>query len=197
MRSARDCWYRPRVARPAGPLWNALKTLAQTAVMWAVFFWLLPLAVYEFEDWAGFADWRTDAKWLRWVGIATFVAGGLWGLRLGNRMAVLGEGTPLPLDTARELVTVGSYAYVRNPMAMASFIQGFAVAAIVGSPAVAVYVVCGMVLWNYVARPWEERDLARRFGEPYEHYRDHVRCWLPRRTPYAPPRKAPANRDEA
>ena len=72
-------------------------------------------------------------------------------------------------------------------MALASFIQGFAVAAFLGSPAVALYVVCGMVLWNYVARPWEERDLVERFGAPYEHYRRHVRCWVFRTTPYEAP----------
>lgn len=187
MRSARDGWVRPRVARPAGARWNALKTLAQTVVMWSVFLWLLPWAVYELEEWSGFAGWRVEADWLRWVGIATFVVGGLWGLRLGNRMAVLGRGTPLPLDTARELVVVGSYAYVRNPMALASFTQGFAVAAYLGSPTVALYVVCGMVLWNYIARPWEERDLVERFGEPYEHYRLSVPCWVFRTTPYVPP----------
>jgi protein-S-isoprenylcysteine O-methyltransferase Ste14 len=62
--------------------------------------------------------------------------------------------------------------------------QGTAVALITGSTAVFLYVVAGESFWNWVARPLEERDLARCFGEPYERYRRAVRCWVPRRTPY-------------
>jgi len=69
---------------------------------------------------------------------------------------------------------------VRNPMAMGSFAQGFAVGIFLGSPLVLIYVLIGTVGWNYFVRPWEELDLERRFGEPFVRYRDNVRCWVPR-----------------
>jgi protein-S-isoprenylcysteine O-methyltransferase Ste14 len=53
-----------------------------------------------------------------------------------------------------------------------------------GSPLVLLYIVFGILLWNYVARPWEEFDLERRFGAPYIAYRNAVRCWIPRRRAY-------------
>ena len=48
------------------------------------------------------------------------------------------------------------------------------------------YVVAGGVLWHALVRPAEEADLERRFGEPYRAYRRHVRCWIPRATPWIP-----------
>lgn len=39
-------------------------------------------------------------------------------------------------------------------------------------------------MWNHFARPWEERDLAARFGLQFEDYRKQVRCWIPRLTAY-------------
>jgi len=47
-----------------------------------------------------------------------------------------------------------------------------------------VYVLVGAVGWNYFVRPWEEMDLERRFGMPYDRYRDSVRCWVPRMDGY-------------
>jgi protein-S-isoprenylcysteine O-methyltransferase Ste14 len=52
-----------------------------------------------------------------------------------------------------------------------------------GSAVTLLYAVAGGVLWHLVARPMEERDLAARFGPPYERYRAAVRCWWPGR-PY-------------
>jgi len=52
------------------------------------------------------------------------------------------------------------------------------------------YVACGAVLWNFLARPWEERDLEFQFGEHYRAYKRAVRCWLPRLRPYAPIQKS-------
>jgi protein-S-isoprenylcysteine O-methyltransferase Ste14 len=48
-------------------------------------------------------------------------------------------------------------------------------------------VAIGAALWQFLARPWEERDLEMRFGDQYRKYRDAVRCWLPRLSPYAEP----------
>lgn len=100
-------------------------------------------------------------------------------------MAVAGEGTPLPADSPRKLIIVGQYRYVRNPMAMSSLMQGLCVALWLNSPLVAGYVVAGALLWNFLARPWEEADLKRRFGEPFRLYRREVRCWWPRLLPIA------------
>jgi len=177
---------RPRIALPAGPLWNSVKTLAQTLGMWLVFLVALPAAVYEFETLVGLDGWRCASPLATYAGAALVVGFAATGLYLGNLLAVRGEGTPLPLDTTRRLVIAGPYRFVRNPMAMVSFGQGFGVAFWLGSPLVTAYVVCGMLIWNYLARPWEEQDLEERFGDAYRRYRDHVDCWRVRLRPYDP-----------
>jgi protein-S-isoprenylcysteine O-methyltransferase Ste14 len=177
---------RPRVARPASRAWNTLKTLLQIAAMWGVLLVAVPLAIHRMEA-------RFDIPGPAWtglrpgadvVGVALVVAGSLLGLWTANVMVREGAGTPLPLDTARELVVAGPYRHVRNPMAIGGFCQGIGVAVWLGSPAVLVYVAIGMAIWQWIARPWEERDLEERFGDRYRRYRLAVPCWLPRLTSY-------------
>lgn len=175
---------RCRVARPASPAWNVAKTLFQTAVFWTVFLGLLPALVYWLETYCGLDEFRFGGWFSRAAGGVLFVLGGSLGLASGMTMAVRGQGTPLPLDGPRRLVLAGPYRWVRNPMAIAGLSQGVAIGLLLGSPAVVWYALSGGPVWNYLVRPWEERDLERRFGADYAHYRQAVRCWWPRRTAY-------------
>lgn len=173
-----------REARPASPLWNLAKTLAQTAIFWTVFLLVLPTLIYSCETALGLGDWRFAGDVWRGAGVALFVLGGTLGLVSGSVMALQGLGTPLPMDCPRQLVVAGPYRYVRNPMAIAGIGQGVAVGLFLGSPAVIAYALAGGPVWNYFVRPWEEVDLAERFGESYQRYRSAVVCWLPRCRPY-------------
>ena len=96
-------------------------------------------------------------------------------------MVVQGRGTPLPLDTARELVVGGPYRWVRNPMAVAGVGQGVAVALWWSSGVLLGFFVLGGVAWHIIVRPMEERDLLERFGVSYERYRTTTGLWWPRR----------------
>ena len=175
---------RGREARPAGFARNALKTFAQIVVMWAIFYALLPLAIFYLEGMLGLAQYRFGSTAWLLAGAILFLAGGTLGLVSAAYMVAYGHGTPLPADCPRELVIKGPYRHIRNPMAMGSFAQGVAVGLMLGSPLVAAYALIGAVGWNYVVRPWEEMDLERRFGPPYAQYRDSVRCWIPRLRAY-------------
>jgi protein-S-isoprenylcysteine O-methyltransferase Ste14 len=174
--------YLLRQAVPA-PVWrNVAKTLIQIGLFWGVLLGLFPLAIERVVsanqlDGLAFPPWPVTG----WTLLVLASAVGFWS---GVTMARLGDGTPLPLDHASRLVVRGPYAYIRNPMAFTGLAQGAAVALILGSTAVLIYVVAGGSFWNWAVRPFEERDLARRFGEPYERYRRAVRCWVPRITPY-------------
>jgi protein-S-isoprenylcysteine O-methyltransferase Ste14 len=167
--------YRP--APPARPAWNLSKTVLQTAVFWALFLWLLPWALSAAERALGLPQLAPQ----RAVGAIVFALGGALGLCSGAVMALVGRGTPLPLDTARELVLAGPYRFVRNPMATGGIAQGIGVGLWLGSPAVVLYALTGAVLWHVAVRPGEERDLLARFGEAYARYRAATPLWLPRR----------------
>jgi protein-S-isoprenylcysteine O-methyltransferase Ste14 len=164
-----------RVARPASAAWNVAKTLGQIAVFWSFFLAVLPAGLVRLgsalgEPRFGFAGQAELASAL----FAAWSALGLWS---GMTMALRGRGTPLPLDTARELVVTGPYRHMRNPMVLAGLGQGLAVGLGLGSPLVVAYSLAGGLLWQLLARPAEEADLLRRFGESYARYRQAVPCW--------------------
>jgi protein-S-isoprenylcysteine O-methyltransferase Ste14 len=167
----------------AAPVWrNVTKTLVQSATLWALALWVVPVLIVRLTRGADAADAAPSTlSAAGWALLAAASAGGLWS---GLTMAVRGAGTPLPLDHARRLVVAGPYAFVRNPMAIFGLLQGAAVAAILNSPAVLAYVAVGGALWNWVIRPLEERDLAAHYGAAYRHYCDEVRCWVPRFSPW-------------
>ncbi len=185
---------RPRVAHPASRAWNSCKTALQIVVMWAILLVVLPLVIQRAEAWLGMPSFTGN----RWIGACLFLVFSMTGLHTANVMVRDGAGTPLPLDTARNLVVSGAYRHVRNPMAIGGFGQGTAVGLWLGSLGVLCYVAVGAVVWQFVARPWEERDLEARFGDRYRKYRDAVPCWLPRLRPYVDrgPDAAPALSDE-
>jgi protein-S-isoprenylcysteine O-methyltransferase Ste14 len=114
------------------------------------------------------------------VAVVLFALCSVLGLSSAIAMALAGQGTPLPMDAPRKLVSRGPYALVRNPMAIAGLGQGIAVALWMGSPWVAPYVVAGGLVWNYGVRPLEERHLRREFGGEFDTYVRTVRCWWPR-----------------
>jgi len=175
-----------RVARPASVRRNLVKTVIQSQSMWLVFFFLIPTYLYHLEGRTGLKHYRfTSALW-RAKGVILFTLGWILAYISAVFMVVHGEGTPLPADATRKLVIAGPYRYVRNPMAIGSLAQGFAVAFFLGSPAVTIYVFVGSVGWDYFVRPWEESDLEWRFGSSYVHYKSCVRCWIPRLRAYDP-----------
>jgi protein-S-isoprenylcysteine O-methyltransferase Ste14 len=160
---------------------NLRRSLAQLIVFWTAFFVAVPLIVGAVErrlrlDWPAL-----DQSWLRIVAAAVLTAASALGLWACVTMALVGEGTPLPSETARRLVARGPYRYVRNPMAVAGGLQTAAVGVLVHSWMVIALAAAGAVVWNQLIRPVEEADLAERLGAPYEEYRAAVRCWIPRR----------------
>jgi protein-S-isoprenylcysteine O-methyltransferase Ste14 len=175
-----------RTARPAGTRWNIAKTCGQIILFWSVLLFIAPYVIVLIEERVGLA--RFSFALQRPLAAVLFCAFGALGLWSGFVMAHLGQGTPLPLDSPRQLVVRGPYAFVRNPMAIASFGQGFAVALWWGSPLVFAYVIAGVWTWQFLARPLEEEDLRKHFAGDFDDYHQAVRCWWPRRTPY---RQAP------
>jgi protein-S-isoprenylcysteine O-methyltransferase Ste14 len=177
-------WYLKgfRKAKVASPWWNLTKTLIHTTLFWSVFLFLIPWAMSTLEGQWGWNPPTFPGH--RAVAIAGFVVAGSLGLWSGATMAIIGGGTPLPLDHPNRLVVRGPYRYVRNPMAIAGLSQGLFAGIFYGSWLAIPYVVIGGVLWNALARPPEERQLERDFGEPYARYKAAVGCWIPLLRPY-------------
>ena len=168
-----------RRARPAPAGRNLAKTSVQIVLFWGTFLFVLPALVVALERSLGWPQFPSGVT--RIAAVVLFAAASLLGLSSAIAMATTGQGTPLPYDAPRALVTGGPYAWIRNPMAAAGMAQGAAVALWYGSVAVLTYVVAGGVFWHAVVRPVEEVDLVQAFGEPYIRYRTRVPLWWPRR----------------
>jgi protein-S-isoprenylcysteine O-methyltransferase Ste14 len=113
------------------------------------------------------------------VGLALFAAS----LR---RFATEGEGTLAPWDPPRRLVLRGPYRYVRNPMISGVIFVLFGEALILLSRPHLTWALIFLAS-NLVYIPlFEEPQLERRFGAPYEEYRRHVRRFVPRLRPWDP-----------
>jgi protein-S-isoprenylcysteine O-methyltransferase Ste14 len=168
-----------RVARPGSTAGHVARTAASIVVVWTFALVLLPAVAVAAERALG-VD-RIDVAGQVVVGGALVAAGSVGGLVSAWCMATRGEGTPLPIDAASQLVVAGPYRWVRNPMAVCGVVQEAGIAVAVGSPAVAALAVAGALLWQVVIRPPEEAFLSARFGAEYDRYRHEVPLWVPRR----------------
>lgn len=167
-----------RQAKTASTDYVLFKTFAQIVIVWSLILAVFPYLITIVEDKIGIP--RLEFAGQRPIAAVLFVALSSIGVYAAVVMSRIGKGTPLPLDHASDLVVLGPYAYVRNPMAVSGIGQGLAVALFLGSPLVAVYALMGSAIWQLVFRPLEEDDMAERFSDGYLNYRDAVKCWVPR-----------------
>lgn len=179
-----------RVAAERPGARNLRRSLTQLVVFWTAFFVLVPLIVQAAERRLRL-DWPVlhSGGW-RWSGAVVFAIASALGLWSCVTMALRGEGTPLPAETARRLVVAGPYRRLRNPMAVAGGLQTAGVGLVTGCWMVVALAAAGALAWDQLIRPHEEADLASRFGAEYERYRSDVRCWIPSkawRLPESPP----------
>ncbi|MEM7050143.1 MAG: isoprenylcysteine carboxylmethyltransferase family protein [Acidobacteriota bacterium] len=168
--------FRPAPERPAAVhlAWTAL----QTFLFWGFFLALCPWLIVRLESSSGLPRFALPGPpgW-PW---GLFALAGSLGLWSGYTMSRRGRGTPLPPLAPARLVVAGPYRWLRNPMVVAGLAQGVAVALALGSWSVLVYALAGAPVWHFLVRPFEERDLAERFGSEYERYRRRVPLWWPR-----------------
>jgi len=172
-----------RSAASATPRRHMAATLAQIIVFWSLFLLVVPQLLSALDDQLAEIP-RLSLPGQGLLATTLFTVCSLLGLTCGLTMSRRGEGTPLPFDATNHLVVQGPYGFIRNPMVIAGLGQGLAVALWLSSWVVVAYVVLGGLIWQYVVRPAEERDLHEKFTSEYAQYQRSVRCWVPRLTPY-------------
>jgi protein-S-isoprenylcysteine O-methyltransferase Ste14 len=163
---------------------HVVATFGQIVVFWGFFLAVLPVVIAFLESRWGFRlPFPPGAVAL---GAAVLVLASALGIWSAISMSTRGGGTPLPVAMPNRLVVAGPYRWVRNPMALAGIVQAVAVGLLLQSWMVVAYALIGSLVWNHLVRPFEEADLAQRFGDAFERYRGSVRCWLPRLSPWTP-----------
>jgi protein-S-isoprenylcysteine O-methyltransferase Ste14 len=160
---------------------TTVASLAVGCAFFALWFWLLP-------GWLGFrVDGSGAGRW-RWFAALPSILGFAVALRCVWDFGNTGHGTPAPIAPPQNLVVVGFYRYVRNPMYLGFFVGWIGLWLVFGQAnaiviASACLVIIGVDLFVHF---YEEPTLRKMFGEAYSNYCRNVPRWLPRAHPWRP-----------
>ncbi|HET9905849.1 MAG TPA: isoprenylcysteine carboxylmethyltransferase family protein [Anaerolineales bacterium] len=91
-----------------------------------------------------------------------------------------GRGTPAPVDPPKELVAVGFYRYVRNPMYFGVLLILIGHFLWFGYWWLLAYTILAFIVVHLFVTGYEEPTLKRKFGVAYEDYLKRVPRWIPR-----------------
>jgi protein-S-isoprenylcysteine O-methyltransferase Ste14 len=130
------------------------------------------------------ASYLFDIGVFRFIGLAPIVLGVAIYFWCSHSFVFFGKGTPIPFTPTKELVIPGLYRFVRNPMYMAAFLTLAGEAVLFQSKGLFIYFLIAFGALNVQVVCFEEPYLAEKFGESYTRYRQSVRRWIPRLTPY-------------
>ena len=127
-----------------------------------------------------------DNKLLLTLGAILLVFGLILFLDCNYLFFKIGKGTLMPhhqLET-KELVILGPYKYVRNPMIISVILIQLSEALIFNSLSVLIFAILFFVI-NVIYMPLsEEKGMEKRFGRQFLHYKENIRGWIPRVKPY-------------
>lgn len=157
-----------------------------------MFFDAIRAAIYS----AGFIFlWAYAALWVRQYDSALGISLPSWLVRpgivcisLGAPIAlsciitfvVKGRGTPAPFDAPRQLVAVGPYRWVRNPMYLGAGLVVVGYGFYVHSLSVLLLAAAMWIAVHLFVFFYEEPTLHAKFNGSYENYCRSVSRWLPR-----------------
>lgn len=158
--------------------------LFQIAIAGLLFLYLVP--EIAFASLMG-REWRPlweSSLWMVELGVQLVLLLAVPGISAVLEFVERGEGTPIPYDPPKRLVTSGMYRYLANPMQASCAIVMVVWSALLQNAWV---FAAGMIALVYSVglAEWDEReDLEERFGEAWHAYRSEVKNWWPRWRPY-------------
>ncbi|ACB76385.1 methyltransferase family protein [Opitutus terrae] len=121
---------------------------------------------------------HAEHAWI--LGMVVLVLGGIglgWCVR---DFFLAGRGTLAPWDPPRQLVIVGLYRFVRNPMYLSVLLVVAGWGLFFGSWALATYAAVLAVGFHLRVVLHEERWLARQFRDEWTRYTREVARWMPK-----------------
>jgi protein-S-isoprenylcysteine O-methyltransferase Ste14 len=140
-------------------------------------YWLLATFAASDSRWLD----SSPVMWLSRAAGAVCVIAGLglfsWCVSL---FAKVGQGTLAPWDPTRNLVAIGPYRFVRNPMIGGVTLLLMGQALLWGSWAIGLWAGVFVLVNHVYFVVFEEPGLEQRFGEPYRIYKATVPRWIPR-----------------
>jgi protein-S-isoprenylcysteine O-methyltransferase Ste14 len=99
---------------------------------------------------------------------------------------LIGNGTIMPWDPSRKLVSGSFYGYVRNPMILSLIVIEVGEALLFNSYWLALLAFVFYLINAICFQIAEELCLEKRFGQEYVEYKKNVPRWIPRLKPWNP-----------
>jgi protein-S-isoprenylcysteine O-methyltransferase Ste14 len=115
------------------------------------------------------------------AGLIVGALGGVIALWCIATFIVIGRGTPAPFDPPRNLVVVGPYRWVRNPMYIGAALALGGAALFYESWALFGYCAAFLLITHLFVVAYEEPVLRATFRDAYVRYCERVGRWLPSR----------------
>lgn len=116
---------------------------------------------------------------LRFAGLIPMALGTLFYLWCAWDFTFTGKGTPAPFDPPKEIVVLGLYRHVRNPMYVAALLILVGEAILFESATLAIFAGLVFLVFHAWVILYEEPVLRRKFGNSYENYCTNVSRWIP------------------
>ena len=155
---------------------------------------MLPISVMIIMPW--FLMWITADVTIGWpmlgslnllvmlIGLTILMTGLLLTAACIRMFANIGKGTLAPWAPTQNLVVVGIYRYMRNPMITGVLLGLLGEAIVISNYAMFLWSLFFFVGNHIYFIKSEEPGLLNRFGQEYVEYFENVPRWLPRRTPW-------------
>ena len=152
---------------------TAYKSLLYLIVEASVFALYIPLGLLRRGP-------QVETGVMSFLAIPLWLIGSLIILRCFWDFTFRGQGTPVPIDPPKELVVIGPYRYVRNPIYVGVVLIFLGHFLWFGYWALLVYTALAWIGVHFFVVSYEEPTLKKRFGAAYEDYRRRVPRWIPR-----------------
>jgi protein-S-isoprenylcysteine O-methyltransferase Ste14 len=150
---------------------------------------VLPSLIVAFEGRSVAHPLITPVPGLLVLGLAICAGGLILAVATIRMFILIGNGTIMPWDPTRKLITVSLYAYVRNPMILSIIIILVGESILFASYGIALWAALNFVVNTIYFIFSEEPGLEKRFGEEYVEYKRNVPRWIPRLKPWGPARE--------
>ena len=168
------------------------RATGQVFLSGSLFLFLIPEILFALRHGHGWGVLISEPAWSRNLEMQSIALFGVFGVSAVQEFAERGAGTPIPYDPPKRLVTTGFYRYIANPMQLSCALVMTAWGGVLRNPWVAAAGLMSFIYGMGIAGWDEGEDLKTRFGEPWQKYRQHVRAWRIRFTPWHDCDAAPA-----
>ena len=147
---------------------------------------VIPFLIVDFERQTYDHPVLTTVTGLLAVGIFICAVGLMVFIATIRMFIMICNGTIMPWDPTRKLITASLYGHVRNPMILSLITMLVGESILFASCGIALFATLNFVINTIYFIFSEEPGLEKRFGEEYLEYKKNVPRWFPRLWPWRP-----------